>query len=343
MDAKTNIQSKAHELGFSECRITSADPPDHTQLNAFDIWLESNMNGSMEWINRGSEKRKDPQLILNGAQSVVVLAFNYFSQSSQYQSDALIASYARYKDYHDIIGARLKLLSQFIDSLTGTKSRSLWYVDTGPILERSFAQRAGVGFVGKHTNLISQKLGNWFFIAEILTQAELEPDTSASNRCGKCTSCLDACPTQAFSKPFQLDARKCISYLTIEHKSAIPLELRPLMGNRIFGCDDCLQVCPWNRFAHQAHQLREYYREDLTQISLKDWLQMDDATFRNITRHTPLFRTRRNRILRNVCVAMGNSGQLKYLPDLEKATKDVDPLISEHAHWGITRIHELQK
>jgi epoxyqueuosine reductase len=350
MDLKKTIRDKALELGFSDCRFTTADPPEGEHLAALDQWLSDGSHGEMNWIARGRAKRRNPQLILPGAQSAIVLSLNYLHPtqsakapgsgiSPEYQQEqGVVARYAQYRDYHDVIGARLKDLSVFLDALTGVQSRSLWYVDTGPVLERSFAHRAGMGFVGKHTNLISRTQGNWIFLAEILTQAVIEADIPEKNRCGSCRRCLDACPTGALPKPFYLDARRCISYLTIEHRGSIPEELRPLMGQRIFGCDDCLEVCPWNRFARQSRTLADFFRSDLQSRTLSDWLTMDDTEFRAATRGTPLFRTRRSRFLRNVCVAMGNTRDPGYLGALEKAARNEDDLISEHARWAISAI-----
>lgn len=341
---KSNLREKALELGFSEMRICAADAPDAIHNDSYQKWIDSGMHGDMGWIEKGGAKRLDPQLILSGAQSVIVVAFNYSPESggatldTPAADDGVIARYAQASDYHDFIGDRLKSLSQYLDALTGVNSRSLWYVDTGPILERSFAQRSGLGFAGKHTNLISKKLGNWFFVAEIITQALLPFDEGEVNRCGKCEACIDACPTGAIPRPFVLDARRCISYLTIEYRGSIPEELRPQMGQRIFGCDDCLAACPWNRFAKESREIREFMRPDLINPSLREWLAMDDPTFRTKTRGTPLFRTRRNRFLRNVCIAMGNSGNTAFIPDLQRASQDPDPLIAEHALWAINQL-----
>ena len=200
----------------------------------------------------------------------------------------IIARYARFADYHDVLGGRLKSLTEFVNQLGGPQTRSLWYVDTGPLLERDLAQRAGLGFVGKHTNVISRRLGNWIFLAEILTTLELAPDMPEKNHCGNCTRCLAACPTNAITAPFQLDARKCISYLTIELKGAIPVELRPAIGNRIFGCDDCLAVCPWNKFAREGRLMRPHARADLRQPDLLELLQLDEAGFKARFAGTPL-------------------------------------------------------
>ena len=211
-------------------------------------------------------------------------------------------------------------------------------MDAGPLLERDLAQRAGLGFVGKHTNLISRRLGNWIFIAEIITTLEFEPDPAERNRCGSCTRCIAACPTAAITAPFQLDARRCISYLTIELKGAIPVELRPAIGNRIYGCDDCLAVCPWNKFAREGSMMKEHARPDLSTPDLLELLALDEAAFKSRFAGTPILRTKRRGLLRNVCVALGNVGDASALPALRRAIEDTEPLIGEHARWAIQQI-----
>ena len=237
----------------------------------------------------------------------------------------------------------MKALAAFVNELGGADTRSLWYVDTGPILERDFAQRAGIGFVGKHTNLISRKLGNWIFLAEILTTLELPPDAPEKNHCGHCTRCISACPTNAITAPFELDARKCISYLTIELKGAIPIEFRKAIGNRIYGCDDCLAACPWNKFARAGNLMKPHARTDLAAPDLMELLQLDDAGFKARFAGTPMLRTKRRGLLRNVCVALGNVGDTTALPALEKAAHDKEPLIVEHARWALAEIAKPQK
>jgi epoxyqueuosine reductase len=249
-----------------------------------------------------------------------------------------VARYARFADYHDVLGRQLKLLSEWVNKTGGPGTRSLWYVDTGPVLERDLAQRAGLGFIGKHTNLISRRLGNWIFLSEILTTLELAPDAPEPNRCGSCARCLAACPTGAITAPFQLDARRCISYLTIELKGPIPVDLRPAIGNRIFGCDDCLAVCPWNRFARAGTLMKQHARPDLNAPDLLQLLALDDAEFKRRFSGTPLLRAKRRGLIRNVCVALGNLGDPAALPALEKAASDPEPLIAEHARWAVDGI-----
>jgi epoxyqueuosine reductase len=288
----------------------------------------------MDYLARNAHKRVDPAQVLPSAKTIITLAASYTPPSAD--AAGHIARYARFGDYHTVLGARLKDLAGFVCSFGGT--RALWYVDTGPLLERDLAERAGLGFIGKHTNLISRKLGNWFFLSEIITTLEVEPDAPEKNRCGSCCRCLDACPTAAITAPFQLDARRCISYLTIELKGTIPEALRPLMGNRIYGCDDCLAVCPWNRFARQGGMMRPHYRPDLAAPDLIDLLSLDEAAFERRFAGTPVRRAKRRGLLRNVCVALGNTGDNAALPALERAAADAEPLVAEHARWAIARI-----
>jgi epoxyqueuosine reductase len=339
---KEIIRRQARDLGFEECRFTTAAAP--ATSAQFEKWIERGEHGQMGYLQRNADKRVDPQQVLAGAKSIICLASSYFApgddQPGSTSGDSavgLVARYARYQDYHDVLGARLKQLTQFLGELDPS-SRSLWYVDTGPLLERDLAQRAGVGFVGKHTNVISRRLGNWIFLAEILTTLELPSDESETNRCGSCTRCLTACPTGAITAPFQLDARLCISYLTIELKGSIPLELRRSIGNRIYGCDDCLAVCPWNRFAKVGSLMQTAARPDLAAPDLLKLLALDDAGFKQMFSSTPILRTKRRGLLRNVCVALGNIGDRSAQPALEKAAVDHESLIVEHAKWAIEQI-----
>jgi len=342
---KSAIRQRARELGFDDCRFTTAAPP--ATGGSFQNWLAGKNHGEMAWLERGAEKRADPQKILPGANSVICLAASYLSESPkseiQNPKSGTVARYAQFADYHDVLGERLKALMNFIEAVANRPVRSLWYVDTGPVLERDFAQRAGLGFTGKHTNLISRRLGNWIFLAEILTTLELAPDAPEKNHCGRCTRCLAACPTAAITAPFQLDARRCISYLTIELKGAIPVELRTAIGNRIYGCDDCLAICPWNRFARESNLMKPHARADLATPDLLELLRLDDAGFKARFTGTPVVRTKRRGLLRNVCVALGNTGDTAALPDLETAARDAEPLIAEHARWAIGQIESRRE
>lgn len=340
---KEAIRERARELGFDACRFTTAKPPDGA--GHLQPWLEYGSHGEMAYIQRNAHKRVDPQQVLEGARSILCLAASYHEDANERTLNppavapkGVVARYARFADYHEVIGGRLKELSSFIDSLGGNETRSLWYVDTGPLLERDLAQRAGVGFIGKHTNLISRSLGNWFFLGEILTTVTFEPDAPERNHCGSCARCISACPTQAIRAPFQLDARRCISYLTIELKGSIPVKMRPSIGRRIYGCDDCLEACPWNRFATAGRMMAPHARRELSEPDLIELLRLTDAGFKERFRGTPLMRTKRRGLLRNVCVALGNVGDSRALPALEHAAQDTEPLIAEHARWAIDQI-----
>jgi len=349
---KETIRRRARELGFDDCRFTTAHAP--ASAPRFKEWLAEAQHGEMGYLARNAHKRIDPQQVLPGANTVITLAVSYAENPGEKstarnfqpveqgiessQNTGTIARYARFRDYHEVLGERLKSLTDFLDDQGGSGARSFWYVDTGPLLERDLAQRAGLGFIGKHTNLISRQLGNWIFLAEIITTLQLEPDGPEKNRCGTCTRCITACPTAAITGPFRLDARRCISYLTIELKGPIPLELRSLVGDRIYGCDDCLAVCPWNRFARDGEMMKSHARKDLARPDLVELLSLDDAGFKNRFAGTPIVRAKRRGFLRNVCVALGNVGDKAALPHLEKAARDSEPLIAEHARWAIGQI-----
>jgi epoxyqueuosine reductase len=335
IELKAQLRRRALELGFDDCRVAAAETPRH--MEAFRTWLSAGAAGEMDWIGRGAEKRGDPQQVLPGARSVIVLALNYYHHDSQGrdQIHGRIARYARGDDYHEVVERKLQMLSDFLAAEGG---RQKCYVDTGPVLERDFAAEAGIGWHGKSTMLLNRQLGTWFFLAEIFTTLVLPPDPPQVARCGSCTRCIEACPTGAITGPHQLDARRCISYLTIELKGSIPLELRPLIGDRIFGCDDCLEACPWNRFARTSRENAFAGRPALAQMRLRDFLALDDEEFRKLFRRSPIRRTKRRSLLRNVCVALGNVGDEPDLPALELATHDSEPLVVEHAHWAIDQI-----
>jgi len=339
---KSVIRERARQLGFDDCRFTGAGAP--ASAARFQAWIGEGRHGEMQYVAKNAHKRVDPQQVLPGARSVVCLATNYHwtGTAEPAPGQGVVARYARHADYHKALGERLKELSRLVDELGGPGTRSLWYVDTGPVLERDLAQRAGIGFVGKHTGVISRKLGNWILLSEILTTLELEPDPPQRNHCGSCTRCIAACPTGAIVAPFQLDARLCISYLTIELKGSIPEQLRPAIGNRVFGCDDCLMVCPWNRFAREAGVMRNYARPDLATPDLLSLLRLDEAGFKRQFAGTPLERSRRRGLLRNVCVVLGNTAGPDALPALEKAAASPEPLIAEHALWALKRIRERE-
>jgi len=331
------IRAWALELGFGDCRIAAAGEAAHAA--EFRAWLDEGRHATMEWMERAPERRCDPREVLDGCRSVICLAMNYFPgdvpDTEGHPGGYRVARYAWNDDYHDLIGGRLREMVGRLSTLGGAHKP---YVDTGPVLERDFASASGLGWNGKSTMQIHRRLGTWFFLAEILTTLELRPDPPSADHCGKCTRCIDACPTRAITAPHRLDARHCISYLTIEHKGSIPEELREAVGDRIYGCDDCLDACPWNRFAVRSRELAFQARERVFRHRLRDFLDLDDAGFRELFARSPIKRIRRSRFLRNVCVALGNTGGAGDLPALERACADADPLVAEHAAWAVRRI-----
>jgi epoxyqueuosine reductase len=334
---KQSIVSHAAELGLDSCRVARATAPAHAE--EFRGWLRDGAAGEMAWMGRGAEKRCDPQQVLPGAQSIIMVALNYWQGPAPASSGTglrgRIARYAWGDDYHEVLLAKLNELSAFLAGLGGKQKV---YVDTGPILERDYADEAGVGWHGKSTMLVDSKLGTWFFLGEILTTLDLPADERQPPRCGSCQRCITACPTGAITEPHRLDARRCISYLTIELKGPIPVELRQLIGDRIYGCDDCLDACPWNRFAATAREAAFTARPAVA-MELRDYLRLDDAAFRDLFRGSPIKRIKRRGFLRNVCVALGNVGNEDDLAALERAARDPEPLIAEHAAWAIRQIH----
>ncbi|MFM1941223.1 MAG: tRNA epoxyqueuosine(34) reductase QueG [Verrucomicrobiota bacterium] len=338
---KEQIRQRAVELGFDACRFAAAHTP--STFKQYEEWIQAGCHGTMSYLERNLDRRADPTLVVANARTVLSLAASYPSAQPPEPKDrptGRVARYAQATDYHDTLAAPLRELALYIEDLGGPGTLTRPYVDTGPILERSFGQESGLGFVGKHTNLISRQLGNWFFLAEILTTLELDPDPPEPNRCGTCSRCIDACPTRAITAPFQLDARRCISYLTIELKGSIPEDLRPAIGNRVFGCDDCLEVCPWNRFAREGRLMRQVALPELQHLDLLELLSLDTDTFRQRFRHTPLWRGKQPRLLRNVCVALGNTAGPEALPALEQAALHPEPLVQEHALWAIQTIRQ---
>ena len=339
-ELKKKLIAYARKLGFDSCRVAACAAPKHA--SEFRTWLREGAAGEMSYMERGEEKRCDPQKVLPGARSIVVVALNYWRGESATArafraATGRVARYAWGEDYHEVIPQKLDKIDNFLRRFGG---RQKSYVDTGPILERDHAAEAGIGWHGKSTMLIDTRLGTWFFLGEILTTLELPPDPPQRDRCGTCERCIQACPTGAITAPHRLDARRCISYLTIELKGSIPVELRPLIGNRIFGCDDCLDACPWNRFAQASRETAFSARRSTTGMLLRDYLELNDVEFRALFRNSPIKRIKRRGLLRNVCVALGNVGSLADLSALRRAASDPDELIAEHAAWAIERIRE---
>jgi epoxyqueuosine reductase len=337
MTIEEQVKAWAAELGFADCRLAAAHEATHA--HAYHEWLADGCHADMEWMARDPQRRADPCAVLDGCRSVICLAENYYPGKTPFQAGDSggyrIARYAWNDDYHDEIGRRLK---RFVDALATLGGQHKIYVDTGPVLERDVATDAGLGWNGKSTVQIHRELGAWFFLAEILTSLELVPDKPFGDHCGKCVRCMQACPTHAITAPHRVDARRCISYLTIEHKGPIPEEFREAIGDRIYGCDDCLDACPWNRFAHVSRDASYHARREVFRHSLRDFLSLDDEGFRSLFARSPIKRIKRSRFLRNVCVALGNTGGMEDLPGLANAAAGQDGLVAEHAQWAIDRI-----
>ncbi len=302
-------------------------------------------HGDMGWMAQTQDRRGDPRALWNEARSVVVLGVNYGPEDEPPApaDHGVVSVYARGRDYHDVLKRRLKTLARWIDRQWPGALKL--FVDTAPVMEKPLAQEAGLGWQGKHTNLVSRDFGSWLFLGEIYLSLELEPDAAESDHCGSCRRCLDACPTAAFPAAHQLDARRCISYLTIEHKGMIPAELRPLIGNRVYGCDDCLAVCPWNKFAQAAHEPELLPRAELTAPRLADLAGLDDAGFRKLFAGSPIKRTGRDRFLRNVLIAIGNGdpGDPVLVAAARRCLDDPAPLVRAAAVWAAMRLAPLSK
>jgi epoxyqueuosine reductase len=304
-------------------------------------WLEEGHHGSMAWMTPAPERRADPRALWPEVRSIVVVGMNYGPDFDPLASLGLpdrgtISVYARSRDYHDVLKGKLKELAGFLAARSEAEVKV--FVDTAPVMEKPLAAAAGLGWQGKHTVLVSREFGNWLFLGSVFTTAELPPDEAEAERCGSCRRCLDVCPTDAFPAPFRLDSRRCISYLTIEHKGHIAPELRPQIGNRIFGCDDCLAVCPWNKFAQTGREARLSQREDLAAPALAELARLDDAAFRSRFAGTPVKRTGRDRFIRNVLIAIGNSGRAELAQEAVRLLDDASSLVRAMAVWAAARL-----
>jgi len=336
---KERIRSRALALGFDAVGFAPASSSG--QGAYLQQWLEMGRHGEMQWMARNAEKRKAVAGLMPEAHSIVVVGINCNAAEPPENAgtvSGLVARYARFEDYHRVIENKLKQLSQILREEAGETTVSRWYVDTGPVLERDLARRAGLGWQGKSTVLISREFGTWLLLGELLTSAEIPPDEPAKNHCGQCTRCMDACPTNAIIGEYQLDARRCIAYLTIELKGAIPTEFRRAIGDRVFGCDDCLAVCPWNRFAKAASSFRQNQRQDLSRLGLIEIMGMGEEAFLEKFARTPVKRLGLRRLKRNAAVVLGNVGGARDLEILKKVAGECDELVAEHARWAIAEI-----
>ena len=334
------IDAEARKLGFDAVAVTT---PDSTPLIPARLadHVGKGRHGTMEWMAETVDRRGDPRALWPEVRSVVMLAMNYGPDRDPLEllvrkDRGAISVYARHRDYHDIIKGRLKEVAQKLVARSGAEVKV--FVDTAPVMEKPLAAAAGIGWQGKHTCLVSRDFGAWLFLGSIFTTAELAPDAAASDRCGSCRACLDICPTNAFPAPYQIDARRCISYLNIELKGPIPHEFRKAIGNRIYGCDDCLAVCPWNKFARSASEAKLAARADLQEPKLADLLALDDAAFRALFSGSPVKRIGRDRFIRNVLIAAGNSGDLALAAKVRALLADLSPLVRGAAVWALAEL-----
>ena len=326
--------------GFDAVGVATADaiPDAEERLSRF---LADGAHGDMDWLATTAERRASPRALWPDVKSVIMLGLNYGPDEDplavlRARTRGAISVYAKGDDYHDLIKKRLKEIARWLVAQTGADVKV--FVDTAAVMEKPLAARAGLGWQGKHTNLVSRKLGSWLFLGAIFTTLELPPDEPVEDSCGSCRACLDVCPTKAFPAPYRLDARKCISYLTIEHKGPIPRELRGSMGNRIYGCDDCLAVCPWNKFAQAGREAKLAARDNLRAPELAELARLDDAQFRALFSKSPIKRTGRDRFLRNVLIAIGNSGDATLAQEAEWLLDDASPLVRGAAVWALSRL-----
>ncbi|HVU20679.1 MAG TPA: tRNA epoxyqueuosine(34) reductase QueG [Rhizomicrobium sp.] len=339
-DLREIIRDRAIAEGFDVARFTRAEaPPDATgRLQAF---LGQGRHGTMDWMVRNADRRGDPQRLWPDAKSILMLGINYGPDHDPLETltrkdNATVSVYAQGSDYHDVIKTKLKRVAGWVaqEFSTGVKV----FIDTAPVLEKPLAHAAGLGWQGKHTNLVSRHFGSWLFLGSVFIAIEIEPDIAESDHCGQCHACLDICPTNAFPAPYQLDARRCISYLTIEHKGHIAREFREAIGNRIYGCDDCLAICPWNKFASLSRETKFHARAELRNARLADLARMDDAKFREFFKGSPIKRVGRDRFVRNVLIAIGNSSDTALATVAEGLLSDPSPLVRAMAIWALSRL-----
>jgi len=335
------LQEKALNLGFSAVGIAPADAAP-LAAGRLAAWLAAGAHGEMIWMEERAGQRGSPAGLWPEVRSVIALGMSYAPGGdplalAERPDRGRISVYAQGADYHDVVKKALKALARWLVDQAACDLKL--FVDTAPVMEKPLAEAAGIGWQGKHTNLVSRRDGSWLFLGAIYTTLDIPPDAPHIMRCGSCTACLAACPTDAFPAPFQLDARRCVSYLTIEHKGPIPEEFREAIGNRVYGCDDCLAVCPWNRFAEVARANQAFLpRAELAAPALADLLRLDDAAFRKVFAGSPIKRIGRNRMVRNAAIAAGNSGLPDLIPILTTLTGDDDPVVAEAAAWALARL-----
>jgi len=333
-----SLKAKARELGFAAIGIAPAED-DPVRAERLHEWLDAGFHGDMAWMQDRADVRQGPQSMWPEAKSVIALGMSYAPDVDPLApGEAKISVYAQGRDYHDVVKKALKALARWlVEQCPGTQLKV--FVDTAPVMEKPLGEAAGIGWQGKHTNMVSREHGNWLFLGAIYTTLDLVPDASHTDRCGSCRACQDACPTDAFPEPYRLDARRCISYLTIEHKGPIPEEFREAIGNRIYGCDDCLTVCPWNKFADTAARHAKLApREELIDPKLSELLTLDDAAFRAKFSGSPIKRVGRGSFVRNCLIAAGNSGDAALLPQVQALSDDPDTVVAEAASWALARL-----
>ncbi|MEP3248456.1 MAG: tRNA epoxyqueuosine(34) reductase QueG [Sneathiella sp.] len=342
MDAadKERLIAFALAQGFDDARIAPADFGEKPG-QYLDAFIEAGYHGDMDWLVAKQDWRRHPQSLWSEARSAVVLGLNYGPVSdpralADHPDRGIISVYAQGKDYHDIVKKRLKRIARWMVQEFGADVKV--FVDTAPVMEKPLAAAAGIGWQGKHTNLLSRTYGSWLFLGCILTTLDIAPDAPETGGCGSCTACLDICPTKAFVAPYKLDARKCISYLTIETRNHIPREMRPLLGNRIYGCDDCLAICPWNKYAKRAREQAFLPRHELTAPRLADLAVLNDAAFRDVFSGSPIKRLGRNRFVRNVLIALGNAGDGQHKHVAERLLEDESPIVRLAAVWALSHL-----
>jgi len=334
------IKAEALRLGFDAAGFAHPDSAARAG-ESLDRFLELGRHGDMAWMADTAERRRHPRAVWPAVQSILVTGLNYGPPEDpmrllERRERGAVSVYARNRDYHDVMKRRLKALGRFIAERFGAEVKV--FVDTAPVMEKPLAEAAGIGWQGKHTNLVSRRHGSWLFLGAVFTTLELPADAAHADACGACRRCLEICPTDAFPAPYELDARRCISYLTIEHKGHIPAEFREAIGNRIYGCDDCLAVCPWNKFARTASEAAFHARAELAAPRLGDLAELDDAAFRHLFSGSPIKRTGRARFVRNVLIAIGNSGDVGLLPKIEARLEDDSPLVRAMAVWALGRL-----